>query len=595
MNSKKMKAIMFAALIAVSFVAAISTVQAVQIIEHPEPDLAWKNTDSTGDVTDVATGDLTGNGVADVAFTDSQFPDTVFVAYGHNGTVYWQNESVAGYSIAIGDIDGDTENEVIVGGVNNDNSGITVFESDGTFKFFYETDSPTVTDIEIGDVDNDGTDDIVACDPADDGWIYVINSTGGNVTGWPEGPLFGAILDVAIGNLDGVGGADVAALSSSWGGGTLYVYNSTGDQLWVNYTVGGRSVEIGDVDGDGESEVVIGDYGSNNVYVYDGATGDLEYSFYTVHSPTEVELGDLDGDASDLEIAVITGFEEDDTIFAIDIDTTGQVNEMWSYSIDWTPSYYGEGLAIGDIDRDYKNEVIAASNGYGYRVYAFDGTDSNGDGTGDVVWMYDDIYEDINDIEVGDVDGDGDMDVIVGTNHGEEECVYAIYTQEHTVEVGGETIYFDSDPSNITEVASVGMPPNPPDGYNFPYGMFSFNITVPPSESAIVTLTLPDNLPADSVYWKYGPTPDNPVDHWYDDIPIGSNDGDNIITIQLTDNEIGDDDCEENGMIVDPGGPATPTTTPPPPPSVPAMTPLGIAALVGLLGLIGAGILMRRK
>jgi hypothetical protein len=34
---------------------------------------------------------------------------------------------------------------------------------------------------------------------------------------------------------------------------------------------------------------------------------------------------------------------------------------------------------------------------------------------------------------------------------------------------------------------------------------------------------------------------------------------------------------------------------PPLPPSVPAMTPIGIAALVGMLGLIGAGMIMRRR
>jgi hypothetical protein len=430
MNTKKMRAIMFAVVMAASFVAAVSTAQAQPVF--PAPDLAWKNIDSTGDVTDVAIGDLTGNGVADVAFIDRQFPGTVFIVYGHNGTVYWHNESVSGYSIAVGDIDDDPENEVIVGGVNNGNSGITVFESDGTFKFFYETDSPTVTDIEIGDIDNDGIDDIVACDPVDDGWIYVINSTGDNVTGWPVGPLSGAILDVAIGNLDGVGGLDIAAISNTVGDGTLYIYNSSGTRIWINATVRGRSVEVGDVDGDDENEVVIGDYGSNNVYVYDGSTGGFEYSFYTVHHPTEVELGDLDGDASDLEIAVITGFEIDDTIFAIDIDDTGQVNELWNYSIDWTPPYFycGEGLAIGDIDRDCENEVIAASDTR--RVYAFDGLDSNGDGVGDVVWMYDDDIDRITDIEAGDIDGDGDMDVIVGTTGG--ASVYALSTHERVVE-----------------------------------------------------------------------------------------------------------------------------------------------------------------
>ena len=521
-------------------------------------------------------------------------PPTVYAVHGTDGTEYWHNHSVYGYSIAVGDVDDDGKNEVVAGGYNDNESkpGITVFEDDGTYKFFYQTYSQRVKDIELGDVNNDGTDDIVACNNGD-GRIYAFKGTdGSDLTGWPD-EFEDSIEDIALGELDGNPGLDIAAISSGRPS-TLYAFGSTGNKLWSNTTVSGRSVEIGDVDGDDEEEVVIGNWNwttGYGVYVYDGATGNLEYSFDTNgRQPTEVELGNLDGDASDLEIAVITGFEEDVTIFAIDINATGQVNEMWRYSIDWTPQYYGEGLAIGDIDRDYKNEVIAASNKQNYEgVWAFDGLDSNGDGQGDVVWMYDGINEDINDIEVGDIDGDGDMDVIVGTGGG--DSVYALSTQEHTAVVEGETIFFDSDPSNITEVASVEMPPDPPSGYNFPYGVFAINITVPVGGTAIITLTLPDDLPANSVYWKYSPdgngsTTEQPG--WYQ-VPLGSNDGDKVITITLQDGGIGDADGVANGEIIDRGGAATPAA------QVPALTPIGIAALVGLLTIIATSVIVRKR
>lgn len=42
-------------------------------------------------------------------------------------------------------------------------------------------------------------------------------------------------------------------------------------------------------------------------------------------------------------------------------------------------------------------------------------------------------------------------------------------------------------------------------------------------------------------------------------LPIGDDDGDNVITIELTDGVTGeDDDEEENGTIVDDGGPGYP-------------------------------------
>ncbi len=72
---------------------------------------------------------------------------------------------------------------------------------------------------------------------------------------------------------------------------------------------------------------------------------------------------------------------------------------------------------------------------------------------------------------------------------------------------------------------------------------------------------------------------------------MGSNDGDNIITIQLTDGGIGDDDSVANGVIVDQGGPGIPTAVA----RVPTLTPIGIIALVGLLSVIAMSKIRRRK
>ncbi len=60
-------------------------------------------------------------------------------------------------------------------------------------------------------------------------------------------------------------------------------------------------------------------------------------------------------------------------------------------------------------------------------------------------------------------------------------------------------------------------------------------------------------MPISAEYWKYGKTLDNQTDHWYQ-FPFGSNDGDNIITLTLTDGGDGDSDLEANGEIMDPGG-----------------------------------------
>ncbi len=74
-------------------------------------------------------------------------------------------------------------------------------------------------------------------------------------------------------------------------------------------------------------------------------------------------------------------------------------------------------------------------------------------------------------------------------------------------------------------------------------------------QSVNIPLVFPENVPAGTEYWKYGPTTDNVAPHWYR-ISISDDDGDRVIVITLTDGGIGDDDLTANGVIVDDGGPS---------------------------------------
>lgn len=88
------------------------------------------------------------------------------------------------------------------------------------------------------------------------------------------------------------------------------------------------------------------------------------------------------------------------------------------------------------------------------------------------------------------------------------------------------------------------------------YGLFSFTITsLPVGSTVTVTISFPSDIPAGSEYWKVH-------DGEWILLPaefVGSNDGDNILTLTLTDGGIGDDDGVANGEIADPGGPGVGT------------------------------------
>ena len=110
---------------------------------------------------------------------------------------------------------------------------------------------------------------------------------------------------------------------------------------------------------------------------------------------------------------------------------------------------------------------------------------------------------------------------------------------------------------NLTAVSESTLPTEGKPNLQFPHGFFSFNVTgLTPGvgETVSVTITLPYALPAGSQYWKYHPSQGG----WIQ-IPMGSNDGDNVITITLVDGGLGDDDAVADGTIVDQGGPGNPS------------------------------------
>jgi hypothetical protein len=565
--NKKLLSVAVTIIVVLSFLLAIPA--GAIPVGPPLPEELWSY-NTTMDVTDIAVGDLNGDGEEDVVAIEAMLDTRTLTAIsGDDGTWLWDDPLMAGYAVAVGDINGESPgNEVVAGGWNGTAWVLNAYDKDGNLLWSYPVEGE-VKDIEIGDVDGDGIDDVVACNSVAS-HIYAINGAGHDITGlWPITSTPTPVVDLAIGQLDEQAGVDVAAIGETVSG-CLYVYDSTGSLMWSDSGVGGRTVEIGDVDGDGDNEVVAADYGSGNpvpaggwVLAFDGDEGGPPlYSFYTEPGKiiSDIELGDLDGNPADVEVAAITE-PIDATLFAIDIAAE---QEMWRYSIDWPHQYYGESLAIGDVDRDYKNEVVAASSVPPHCIYAFDGIDRDGDGLGDFVWSPYCVGESITDVEVGDLDGDGDDDVAFGTVGG--KTIYAITAVESKTgaATGTGTVYFDSDPStleNLTHVSESELPEEGKPDLEFPHGFFSFTITLPGGQtSAIVTMTFPSPLPVGTQYWKYGPTPSDPTAHWYQ-LPIGDDDGDNVITITLFDRGLGDDNVvAPDGVIVDQGAPGIPAS-----------------------------------
>ena len=110
--------------------------------------------------------------------------------------------------------------------------------------------------------------------------------------------------------------------------------------------------------------------------------------------------------------------------------------------------------------------------------------------------------------------------------------------------------------------AAPGANPATPAGIVFPQGLFEFTTTqCVPSAAQTFTVVYPQTFAPGTKYYKWGPTPDNPMPHWY--VLTTATVTGNTATFTITDGGEGDDDLTANGTIVDQGGPGVPSAVPP--------------------------------
>lgn len=122
----------------------------------------------------------------------------------------------------------------------------------------------------------------------------------------------------------------------------------------------------------------------------------------------------------------------------------------------------------------------------------------------------------------------------------------------------------------LTAVEAVGNPDpgeSPPPGVSFPFGFFEFTISgLEPDGCTTLDLFVPTS-PRIDTYYKWGPEPDDPVDHWYEfvhyhpalpgaEIIWGS--AHTVARLFLCDGQKGDDVFVADALIIDAGGPAGP-------------------------------------
>jgi hypothetical protein len=249
--------------------------------------------------------------------------------------------------------------------------------------------------------------------------------------------------------------------------GSVVAFNNQGDQLWEYETNDAEgtgtpngnwsSPTIGDLDNDGDMEIVFGSW-DRNIYMLNHH-GEYVWHYHVADTVwSTAALADLNDDGY-LEVVIGTdimggGVLPDDYVptdggFVLILDKDGNklARRQMNEAIFSSP-------AVGDVDRDGDLEIFVGTGMYYYKegnytqpyVYGFSVETSGQD------WELHDLpgwprpvaYPGMSSPALADLDGDKDLEVVIGTGHSggskpgecsgfesDQDCYGAIYAWQH--------------------------------------------------------------------------------------------------------------------------------------------------------------------
>ncbi|MDV7340679.1 cadherin-like domain-containing protein [Terasakiella sp. A23] len=278
--------------------------------------------------------------------------------------------------------------------------------------------TPNYRSVQLADVDNDGDLDAILSQNNINQTVVRLND--GTGTLGSENVIFASQGHTAAADFDGDGDADFVSAS-----GGVHISNGNGTFTAGFVPITGTNVGTADIDNDGDMDIVIVGGTTDKIYKNDGA-GNFTDTGQTLGTADQgIGFGDFDGDG-DLDMFIGGG--------------SGQ-NEIWSNdgtgayalsaTISMTDAYNNTGMQaykveIADFNGDghldvwttnrYGGNILLTNDGVGNLTFTNAGTFGPASNSGGP-----DTANDREGSSSGDLDGDGDIDVITNRWDGVDE------------------------------------------------------------------------------------------------------------------------------------------------------------------------------
>ncbi|MFH1718541.1 MAG: S8 family serine peptidase [Planctomycetota bacterium] len=325
------------------------------------------------------------------------------------------------------DVDGDGRNEIVQSSIK-----LTDYWPEGQINIWREDGAPmpgwpkTLGDglfspliasgLAVGDIDGDGDYEIVVVDD----WNVMATAlhveSGETVEGdWPVqvGAWYAFIVgSPVLADLDGDGDSEIIVANDAESRDTdgLFAIQGDGTFLWQRRYTSEGAISAADFDGDGTAEIALCGYGPGitRVYTFILDNQGQQIKRWRGGSKKGTAVSDLDGDGEP-ELVFCT----EDSVMAVHIDGS----TLWTARIREPISDVGA-LSVGDIDDDGLGEVYVNSfveaDGFAFSlVYAFDhqGRELSAAGFPKTIMGYPWLCSPL----MADIDGDGQKELLVAS------------------------------------------------------------------------------------------------------------------------------------------------------------------------------------